>query len=230
MRGLQQNSRGSGDGPGLVGVRSGGSFGRTLRLQRVACRGECLGPEVLVYRGFYPPLLFALGSGECVAPLLAEISGEAELYVSVQDALLDRLAAAGYLVQDVKRMDRMVLRHDLAALPMQVRAERLGPEDATGNWRSCSRMGMRPGSGRLSFSNRLSGAACTSAFAKASNLIAAAGDTGIRAGNRECGVSRQCLHPAGPAGIRPGLGGDLSGCGRVADAWSPHDCAQRTVR
>jgi ribosomal protein S18 acetylase RimI-like enzyme len=83
---------------------------------------------ILVYRGFDPPLFFAMGSAESVMPLIGEIAGEPELYISVRAGLLDRLAAAGYRLHDEKTLFRMVLCGDGQVPPVR-RAEPLGPAD-----------------------------------------------------------------------------------------------------
>ncbi len=84
---------------------------------------------ILVYRGFRPPLLFALGNPATVAPLLDAIAGEPVFYVSVRDGMPQRLQTAGYEFEDVKAMHRMVLRPTSVPMPQDARTERLGPAD-----------------------------------------------------------------------------------------------------
>jgi RimJ/RimL family protein N-acetyltransferase len=70
---------------------------------------------VLIYRGYHPPLFFALGRAEAVMQLAAEAASENEMYVSLRDGVLQQLADSGYRVLEEKAMYRMVL--DPRALP-----------------------------------------------------------------------------------------------------------------
>jgi GNAT superfamily N-acetyltransferase len=84
---------------------------------------------ILVYRGFEPPLFFALGAVADVMTMMPEVSSQPQFYVSVRDGLLDQLARSGYHVHDAKTLYRMVLRSDIRTLAKDSRAERLGPGD-----------------------------------------------------------------------------------------------------
>jgi ribosomal protein S18 acetylase RimI-like enzyme len=63
---------------------------------------------VLVYRGFAPPVLFALGPPEAVMEMLPEIEGEKTLYLHVRPEIVTALRSR-YEVQDEKKMWRMLL-------------------------------------------------------------------------------------------------------------------------
>jgi ribosomal protein S18 acetylase RimI-like enzyme len=84
---------------------------------------------VLVYRGFRPPVLFALGSPSNVIPLLAEIPAERELYAAVPTEVFHAMQKAGWQMHDVKIMSRMVLNHGRFDLQTLNPAERLGSGD-----------------------------------------------------------------------------------------------------
>ena len=83
---------------------------------------------VLIYRGFDPPLFFSTGPEDQVATLLADIAGEAHLYLSVRGGLADRLTAAGYFLHNRKMLYRMLLQSGVT-LPRDPRAEHLEAGD-----------------------------------------------------------------------------------------------------
>jgi len=84
---------------------------------------------VLVYRGFRPPLFFALGKEAALKPLIGEIAGEPEFYASVRGGVLDCLGEAGYGIHEEKTLYRMVHSGDTASVTADGRVERLGPSD-----------------------------------------------------------------------------------------------------
>lgn len=91
------------------------------------CSWHILGESlVLIYRGFSPPLLFALGSPDVVMNL-AEVLTEAEFYVSLRDGVLERFAAYGWRVEKRSRLFRMVFQG--GSIPEDRRATRMGPVD-----------------------------------------------------------------------------------------------------
>jgi len=63
---------------------------------------------LLVYRAFETPVLFALGAPEDIRPLLAEISDERELYLSIRPEILP-LVKETYTVRRETAMWRMTL-------------------------------------------------------------------------------------------------------------------------
>jgi ribosomal protein S18 acetylase RimI-like enzyme len=81
---------------------------------------------LLIYRGFTPPLLFAMDNA---GPLLDEIAGQCEFYISVRQPLIAPLEAAGYQLHDRKTMHRLVLAHPAAPPKPHGAAESLGPQD-----------------------------------------------------------------------------------------------------
>ena len=84
---------------------------------------------VLVYRGYTPPIFFALGHVEDVMSLLGEIPGDEQFYISVRDGLPERLVTVGYRFEDLKAMYRMVLPAGSGAIERDARVQRLGPRD-----------------------------------------------------------------------------------------------------
>jgi ribosomal protein S18 acetylase RimI-like enzyme len=66
---------------------------------------------ILLYRAFSTPVLFALGPAEGVRPLLAEVAGEACLYLSIQPGILP-LVKERYRVEHETAMWRMILPPD----------------------------------------------------------------------------------------------------------------------
>ena len=83
---------------------------------------------LLVYRGFEPPVLFAMGAAADLAPLLEEIAGVPSFYLSVRQEAADLLRASGYAIRDEKKMWRMVA--DAARFVPPARSGvRLGPAD-----------------------------------------------------------------------------------------------------
>lgn len=96
---------------------------------------ECYGvrapsPAALVlYRGFSPPVLFALGEPDALGELLAAVPSQPALYLHVRPEVLPALAAR-YRVVEVRRMWRMVLQPERLPAPCAGGLERLGPEHA----------------------------------------------------------------------------------------------------
>ena len=80
---------------------------------------------LLVYRGFTPPLLFAMDNA---GALLEEITAEAELHVSVREPMMEPLCRAGWELRNPKKMHRMVLHGEIAQ-QVPAGAERLGTDD-----------------------------------------------------------------------------------------------------
>lgn len=64
----------------------------------------------LVYRGFTPPVLFALGPASSFSTLLYEFSHEPSFYLHVRPEIVPALAQ-GYRITTLKPMWRMVLDH-----------------------------------------------------------------------------------------------------------------------
>lgn len=83
---------------------------------------------LLLYRAFETPVLITLGTPQTIGPLLDEIGGERELYLSVRPEILP-LVKARYMVKPETAMWRMLLAPE-AFRPSPLRqAERLGPGD-----------------------------------------------------------------------------------------------------
>jgi ribosomal protein S18 acetylase RimI-like enzyme len=80
----------------------------------------------LLYRGFRPAVLFALGRPDALEPLIEEITGEPELYLHVRPDLLSVLETR-YQILDRKAMWRMLLDQARADLTDTTGAIRLGP-------------------------------------------------------------------------------------------------------
>jgi len=91
---------------------------------RVAESGRAL---LLIYRAFQPPVLFAHGPAEDLAPLLAAL-GEPEFYLSVRPEIVALLRAGGYQIRG-RRMWRMT-PDPRRFTPRRSTAVRLGPADA----------------------------------------------------------------------------------------------------
>ena len=83
---------------------------------------------LLVYRGFQPPVLFAMGAAADLAPLLPEIAGECEFYISMRAEAAALLRNSGYQIRDEKKMWRMVT-DSARFVPRTHYAVRLGPAD-----------------------------------------------------------------------------------------------------
>lgn len=83
---------------------------------------------LLVYRGFQTPVLFAHGAAADLAPLLAELEGEPEFYLSVRAEFAALLRGAAYEIRGEKKMLRMVLDAG-RFVRAENRAVRLGPSD-----------------------------------------------------------------------------------------------------
>jgi len=83
---------------------------------------------LLVYRGFEPPVLFAHGAAADLAPLLPEVAGDREFYLSVRSDAADLLRANGYGIRDEKKIWRMVA-DPARFVPRAQTAVRLGPAD-----------------------------------------------------------------------------------------------------
>jgi ribosomal protein S18 acetylase RimI-like enzyme len=83
---------------------------------------------LLVYRAFRPPVLFAHGPVADLEPLLAEIAGQPEFYLSVRPEIAALLRRAGYGISREKRMWRMLLDARGFAPPSH-NAARLAPAD-----------------------------------------------------------------------------------------------------
>ncbi|HEY3841516.1 MAG TPA: GNAT family N-acetyltransferase [Bryobacteraceae bacterium] len=80
---------------------------------------------LLVYRGYTPPLLFAMDNS---GPLLEEIAAEPELFVAVRYPLVDPICAQGWELRERKKMHRLVLRGAIVGAD-HGEAVQLGPED-----------------------------------------------------------------------------------------------------
>jgi GNAT superfamily N-acetyltransferase len=88
------------------------------------------GPAVLlVYRGFEPPVLFAMGAAANLAPLLPEIADEREFYISMRAEAATLLRARGYELRGEKKMWRMAIDPARFASPAHT-AVPLGPADS----------------------------------------------------------------------------------------------------
>jgi hypothetical protein len=61
---------------------------------------------LLLYGGFRPPVLFAHGAAADLAPLLSDIAGEREFYLSVRPDVVALLLANGYRIHAEKIMWR----------------------------------------------------------------------------------------------------------------------------
>jgi ribosomal protein S18 acetylase RimI-like enzyme len=83
---------------------------------------------LLVYRGFEPPVLFAMGSVADLAPLLPEIADLPEFYLSVRPEIVALLRAGGYEIRKEIKMWRMVVDATRFVTPAHT-AVRLGPAD-----------------------------------------------------------------------------------------------------
>jgi len=83
---------------------------------------------LLVYRGFEPPVLFAMGAAVDLAPLLPEIADQRKFYLSVRPDAAALLSAGGYEISHEKRIWRMMLDPARFAPPPHT-AVRLGPAD-----------------------------------------------------------------------------------------------------
>jgi ribosomal protein S18 acetylase RimI-like enzyme len=83
----------------------------------------------LVYRGFRPPVLFALGPAPQLRPILEEVATEAELFLHVRPEVVTELSAWFEVVSE-EPMDRMVLRPGSLRPAECAAAVRLGAGDA----------------------------------------------------------------------------------------------------
>jgi GNAT superfamily N-acetyltransferase len=84
---------------------------------------------LLVYRGFDSPVLFALGAPVDLEPLLGEIGCDRTFYLSVREEVPGLLASAGYRIERLKPMRRMVLDLDRYSPGVASDARWLGPPD-----------------------------------------------------------------------------------------------------
>lgn len=96
---------------------------------------ECYGVSgpspaaVLLYRGFSPPVLFAIGDPGTIGELPAALTGEPAVYLHVRLEMLP-VVAAHYRIVEVRRMWRMILEPERLPALSSDGVQRLGPEHA----------------------------------------------------------------------------------------------------
>jgi ribosomal protein S18 acetylase RimI-like enzyme len=83
---------------------------------------------IMLFRGFTPPVLFALGPPECVRPLLDELGTEPEFYLHIPPAVVGLLEER-YRLTGVTAMWRMVLDPSRYRAAPTLGAVSLGPQD-----------------------------------------------------------------------------------------------------